>query len=276
MFDRLTPHNKAVSIARRLHVAKPLKEAYFRLKAPSDRICHSRLYGVEVRFFAPTAGEWRKLEQLSDGQAEGFLEILISYLSPGQVFYDVGSNVGEYAIFLAKRVGPEGTVAAIEPVKSSYERTQDNIRVNGFANIRAYQTALSDRPGVANLKIGGFLSRQSRLVDQPSDDECFETVRVTTGDLLRKTEGLPVPDAVKIDVEGHEYQVLRGMRETLLHPACRLLCCEVHPMHLPAPITPGEVTQAIRSFGFSSIETIPRGSEIHLVCNKRGPIRATA
>ena len=47
---------------------------------------------------------------------------LLSEVSPGQVFYDVGSNVGEYAMFLAKRVMEEGKVVAFEPVKSSYER----------------------------------------------------------------------------------------------------------------------------------------------------------
>ena len=67
--------NSLTAFARRVHVAKPLKEVYFRLAAPADRLCRTRLTGAAAKFFAPTAGEWMKASQFNSGEAEIFLDV---------------------------------------------------------------------------------------------------------------------------------------------------------------------------------------------------------
>ena len=274
---RLSYRPEVVAVARSLHIAPFLKRAYCYVAAAPDDIFKARVSGIEARFFARTPGEWRRLEGTYAGAEEVFLQTLVSTLRPGQIFYDVGSNIGEYAVFLAKAVGSEGKVVAFEPVRDSYERIQAHARLNELANVRAYHLALADKPGEMKLEVGGFLNRQSRLVEAGSaGNGTSETVEVTTGDRLRERDGLPIPNAVKIDVEGYEYQVLKGMKQTLEHPSCTLLCCEVHPARLPAPLRPEDVAAAIRGLGFSQIEVIERGTELHLICRKEKPDPVTA
>jgi hypothetical protein len=83
-----------------------------------------------------------------------------------------------------------------------------------------------------------------------------------------EAERLPLPAAVKIDVEGEELSVLRGLRRTLSESACRMVCCEVHPSLLGAGVGPPDVLDLLRSFGFGRIDTLPRGPEQHLVAYK--------
>jgi len=55
------------------------------------------------------------------GHEQHILELLINKVRPGDVIYDIGSNFGIYTIFLAKAVGPNGIVIAVEPESQSYE-----------------------------------------------------------------------------------------------------------------------------------------------------------
>lgn len=257
------------ALAQFFRVSRLAKLAYWRLVAPPDGVYRARAAEIDANFSARTAGEWRKLEgTYGRGAEEAFLPALLSSLRPGDVFYDVGSNIGEYAVFAAKSVGEHGLVVAFEPVKASHERITENLQLNALTNVRPYNLALSDRPGRMTLQVGGFLSRQSKLTGPGSAPSDAQVADVDTGDAVRARDCLPVPNAVKIDVEGWEYQVLSGMREALEDSSCTLLCCEVHPDSLPPPIRPEDVEMLIRDLGFRDIQSVVRGSELHLICRK--------
>jgi hypothetical protein len=96
------------------------------------------------------------------------------------------------------------------------------------------------------------------------------TIRVLRGDDLRAGSGLPLPKAVKIDVEGAEFEVLSGLKKTLSSPLCELLCLEIHPRLVPAEVSTEMVFSLVRSLGFNRADTRPRGSEIHLIAEKEG------
>jgi len=83
-------------------------------------------------------------------------------------------------------------------------------------------------------------------------------------------ERLPVPKAVKIDVEGFEYNVIRGLKQTLGHPACKTLCCEIHPYCLPDGITPQVIIDEVKSLGFGRITSVHRVGEIQIAASKEG------
>ena len=88
------------------------------------------------------------------------------------------------------------------------------------------------------------------------------------GDDLRRTAGLPLPKAVKIDVEGAEFAVLSGLKETLSSPVCELLCLEMHPCFSPAEVSPEMVLSLVRSLGFSRTASRRRGLDTHVIAEK--------
>jgi FkbM family methyltransferase len=197
---------------------------------------------------------------------------LITTLCPGDVVFDIGSHFGQYVIPLARAVGTHGQVFAFEPEGQACERLRSHIALNGLVNVRVFQTALGDVNQHGELYVGG--SACPSLIpheDDPQQLSVSEAVEIVRGDWLVNAEGLPIPRAVKIDVEGSEYSVLRGLESTLTHPACELLCCEIHPALLPCDIAPEGIARFVDSVGFSQIVSLPsHHNNIHVVARKRG------
>lgn len=137
---------------------------------------------------------------------------------------DVGANVGFFSILMAKLVGASGRVHAIEPVPWNARAVRWNARLNRFKHIAVHGAALSDHSGTAELllarHIGGAMLSE---VGRPPDESGRIVVRVDTLDALVTRHHIDPPDFVKIDVEGAEIKVLRGMRSVLHDCRPRLL-----------------------------------------------------
>jgi FkbM family methyltransferase len=202
------------------------------------------------------------------------LEFLMGKLTPGDCLYDIGAATGLYTVFLAKVVGEKGRVVAFEPETDSYGRLRENLKLNNLGNVQPFRLALSDREGNATLQTAD-VAGAGRIVDSGDSDGTpthVEHVRVVQGDRFVESQGLALPRAVKVDVEGHEYSVLHGLTRTLSQPSCELVCCEVHPGFLPPNLKPEDVIGLLRSLGFSQIETHPRTRDLHVWASKRKEI----
>jgi FkbM family methyltransferase len=232
------------------------------------------LAGIDVEFFASTPVELRGVEGALVAEQD-FLGVLISTLRPGDTFMDVGSHIGLFAIPLARVVGEQGQVIAFEPEARAYERLLGHLELNGLSNVRVFRQALGDDDATGRLFVGGeacpSLLAHSGDAEQQTASEDVEVVR---GDWLRENENLPVPRAVKIDVEGYEYAVLRGLERTLAEPACELLCVEIHPSFLPAPVTVETILKFVKNCGFTRLDLPPRWTQIHMVARKSVPAHA--
>ena len=195
--------------------------------------------------------------------------MLISTLRPGDVFFDVGSSIGQFTIPMSKVVGEEGQVIAFEPEAQAYQRLLDHLELNRLSNVRIFRQALGDQNAAARLFVGGGVCPS--LVAHENDSEqqnATEAVEIVPGDWLRENENLPIPCAVKIDVEGYEFSVLRGLQRTLAHPACKLLCCEIHPSFLPAEVDVTVIVEFVKSLGFTHIDMPLRWTQIHMIAHK--------
>jgi len=269
---RLTYRPEVIKVACWLGLRRLLRKGYYWWARPRHGILRLRIAGIPLQFRVHTSEELRVLE--SEGGAGGeerVLDLLVSFLGPGDVVYDIGSNVGLYAVLLAKRVGAQGLVVAFEPQEQNYIHLQENLRLNGVENVRSYRQALGDRGGRAELYASEVIGSSS-LVQQQPRDAVAEVVDVSTGDDLVAAERLPVPRVVKIDVEGYEYAVLRGLRETLSQRACELVSCEVHPALLPAGVTPGAASSLLKQLGFVRFDSYPRwDGTFHLAAYKGRP-----
>jgi len=127
-------------------------------------------------------------------------------LRPGQVFVDVGAHIGYYSTLAAMLVGPEGKVFAFEPCPVNYALLERNIEPYS-GTVRTYPLAVSDAAGYATLYLSDENSGDHRLAYMPERDSLFiRTIALDDFDPLRGEE----VGFLKIDVQGHEYEVLKG------------------------------------------------------------------
>jgi len=255
------------SSVSRLRLRRIAQHGYFVLRGRPE-VVRLSLNGIEATFAARTPHELRCVEGTWFSEKQ-MLGRAVSCLQPGDVFVDVGGNLGMFTIFAAKIVGPTGRVIAFEPETIAFGRLQANVALNGLQNVTVLQLALSNSCGAKTLILGepDAVSQSAHIGDRVGNSEAIETV---TYDGLAGRGALPVPHVVKMDVEGHELAALRGMAVTLSDPSCRALFCELHPQFWPTGVSESEIVTVVRSFGFDLLDVEGRSSQLHLAAMKAG------
>lgn len=138
------------------------------------------------------------------------LDALLPRVAPDAVVWDVGANVGIYAVLLG-RAAHRGHVVSFEPVPETHERLVENLRRNGVLNVTTERVALSDRDGDATVRVFPDAHGCDRIVaDGTAAGYATTSVRTTTGTAYAARSPLGPPDVVKVDIEGHEPAFLRG------------------------------------------------------------------
>lgn len=145
----------------------------------------------------------------------------------GNSFLDVGANLGYFSCLLGKLAGPGGKVVSIEPEPNNFKLLQRNLRNNGLKNVAVHGCAVGAHDGTAKMGIykAGNRGRHS-LVDLEGCKEFME-VPVRRLDDLVKNAGVDLWDLVKMDVEGYEWFVFEGAKETLAR--AKMLAMEYAP-----------------------------------------------
>jgi FkbM family methyltransferase len=150
------------------------------------------------------------------------MAFLLHFLRPGDVFFDVGANVGSYSL-LALGVCGAKTVS-MEPIEPTFNILMQNIALNHLGeNILAINAAAGGEEGKLLFTSAYDTGNHVAAKDEP--DANVVSVPVITIDSL--TAG-KVPVLVKIDVEGYETEVLKGMTETLDKPDMKALIIELN------------------------------------------------
>jgi FkbM family methyltransferase len=150
-------------------------------------------------------------------------DAFVELVKPGGVVYDVGSSLGFFTLLAARLVGPEGMVIAIEPHPANAEGLAANVAANDLGNVTIVREAASGSTGRAFFDASS--TTLGRVLESGEDESALEVGTVTIDDLVARTGA--EPDVVKIDVEGHEVEVLEGMSRCLenVRP---VLICEMH------------------------------------------------
>ena len=139
--------------------------------------------------------------------------LLDRFLAPGDWVLDIGANVGHYTLRMSDLVGPSGRVVALEPVPSTFALLASNVRVFPNANVSLLNVAASDRTETLSMDIPRF-SEGLRNYYQAhlTADTTGLTILALPVDALALRSRIRL---AKIDVEGHELPVLRGMRQLI-------------------------------------------------------------
>lgn len=193
-------------------------------------------------------------------------------LKPGMTFLDVGANVGYFTLLAASRVGREGRVFSVEPSPYAYERLTASVRANGLSQVKAFQMGLSARAGELNL----YVPPASDGFHSPTMSAGWETVvRVPVRPLDDCLDewGVNAVDLMKLDVEGHEAQILEGASRSLAAGRIRAMLCEFNDHWLRQQgSSPGELHDALLRVGFEDPEGKPEfapyGCETRLLVHR--------
>ncbi len=157
------------------------------------------------------------------------IRLLTRLLLPGDRFWDVGANIGYYTLTAAKLVAPAGRVVAFEPGAAAWQSLKDNVALNPGGTIRLERLALSDRSGEAVLHRRGDIADGGASLSRRADyHQAAEVVTTTTLMAFLAASGEGPPDFLKIDVEGHEDDVLAGGAELLEGHSPPLLLIEMN------------------------------------------------
>jgi len=176
-------------------------------------------------------------------------EVLGYLVRPGMVVLDVGANMGLYSLLLAQLVGPAGRVVSFEPDPDLFSLLRGNCAANGATNVESHHLALGRRPERMLLHRPALNSGDTHLGSAGAAG-FRPPVEVDVASLDSLMPGLR-PDFIKVDVQGWELEVLRGMEGTLRAAENVGVFLEICPKWLRrAGESPEEIYRFVRGLGF--------------------------
>ena len=185
-------------------------------------------------------------------------------VKPGWVVYDVGANIGYISLMLARQVGETGQVFSFEALPANVQRLQRNIGLNGLQErVQVYSAAVVDRAAPVHFLVHPSTS-MGKVVGSAGRDKIqeyqqeIEVVGLTLDGFVFE-DNHPVPQVIKMDIEGGEVLAVQGMRRILaeLRP---LMLIELHGHEAARtlwPVLTGDGYSIHRmQAGFPRVETV--------------------
>ncbi|MFH1511077.1 MAG: FkbM family methyltransferase [Candidatus Woesearchaeota archaeon] len=211
-----------------MDILNPIRKMYFLLKKSRASIPLGSLsFCIISRLLRPSLTDVMKRE-----------------IKQGMVVVDVGANIGYYSILASKLVGAKGRVYAFEPDEHNFEKMQKNLKANCCRNVSAFLFAVADKTKRVRLYVSH---------EDPSDHRTYYTKgrktrsikAVSLDGFIRENVGF-----VKIDVEGYEPMVFKGMQRLLKNPDIKIIT-EFQPHSLrDAGYTPDNYLKSYMNLGF--------------------------
>jgi FkbM family methyltransferase len=182
----------------------------------------------------------------------GIYNLFRQIVRPGMIVADIGANVGLYTLLAARLLQGSGRVFSFEPTPAIFRLLSENIQLNGFLGtglVRLHEIAVADREGTAQLYTNIRDSTHNSLFSLADGMDSVQVRTAALDDIL----GSEMPlDFVKIDVEGSEPLVIRGMRQLLRNNAGLRIVMEFAPVHLERSGTnPSDFLSELESLGLT-------------------------
>ncbi len=187
-----------------------------------------------------------------------------TFMRPGGVMVDVGANIGQYSLLAARLVGNGGKVIALEPDPAVRKHLERHVRMNGFGEIiEVLPLAAGDcdeerwfYPAKDQRNSGtGSLAPRKILANGEHGNKRGDAFKVRTVrlDSLLDQRGVSFVDFIKIDVEGFEGEVLRGLRTFLHSRSVRVVMVEMWPQRYRRDgSTFEQIMTFMRKFGYQA------------------------
>lgn len=171
----------------------------------------------------------------------------------GQIVCDIGAHIGSYTLSFAKLVGPEGKVYAFEPVPENLRLLKRNVQLNSYRNVVEIDKAVSSFSGKAKLYLSHTSSTDHQLYSSGKKRNLIWVKTTSLDDYFKLHNGKI--DFVKIDVQGSEMKVFRGMQGLLKKNRHITILTEFWPEGLRlAGDSPEDYLRLLTQLGFKILE----------------------
>lgn len=183
-----------------------------------------------------------------------------------KVIVDVGANVGYYSLIASENIKKNaGAIYAFEPISKTYARLIENITLNYIDCVKHYKKAISDKTEKISLNVGNDKNwGMSSINNHEHLSGEVEIVECETLDSFCQAENISKIDLIKIDVEGAEYSVLKGMKNVLEthHPE---ILIEIFDKHLNKQNVHSEdIFNFLWEKGYKSYQIVENGKIVPL------------
>jgi FkbM family methyltransferase len=161
---------------------------------------------------------------LGNGYETNYENKFINAINIGDCIWDIGANIGHYTKIFSDKVSDSGSVYAFEPSPTNYFQLKKNCELLG--NIFLFNFGLGEKEDKVSFQQGAdSIGATSRIVETNIDGI---EVDIVVGIDLIKNKIAKAPNAIKIDVEGYEFEVIKGLGKYLSDPNLRLIGIEIH------------------------------------------------
>ena len=216
-------------------------------------------WGNAAHFSFPRKYSWRwKLEMLTNRYEPETTQLFKRMVKPGMVVIDIGAHIGYFTRFAARRVGRDGHVYAFEPDAENRELLIQNTK--RYGNVSVSAAAVGAESGVVPFyHVEGSTGCHSTIAQE---NAARLEVEATTLDAFASSAGIGHVDVIKMDIEGGEWNALKGMANILRD--VQHLIIEYNPSALErAGADPYSFLSALQDKGFS-VTILSREKEIPL------------
>ena len=186
------------------------------------------------------------------------LDFIRDHLKPGQTFLDIGANVGYFSLFCSKIVTPNGRVIAFEPGEFAFNLLKKNKELNKFNNLEIHQSGFGEKDEIVEFNSGApgmeVYNSLGKIIHPSADPDKFKTIPVQLfqGSTWLQKNNVQHIDLMKLDVEGGEYLVLKGMLEMFQSQKISRLLIEItDEMSKAFGYHPSDIILMLRDCGYN-------------------------
>lgn len=180
------------------------------------------------------------------------MSFLVHFLRKEDLFADIGANVGTYTILASAQVG--ANTIAFEPSPSTFKWLEKNIQVNQInQKVKAFQIGLGEKKG--SLRFTNAYDAENHVISQWEKEENAMEINIESFDDLCFPE--QIPNMVKIDVEGFESEVLKGMKSSLTDIKLNVIIIELNGSGYRYDFDEKQIHAQLLELGFQPFEYSP-------------------